>query len=66
MEERHLILRKLLSEMHAAFPGISECTHNKLKRKKNEREREKENTERKKETLRKENWQRYEGAKTKL
>lgn len=52
--------------MHAAFPGISECTHNKLKRKKNEREREKENTERKKETLRKENWQRYEGAKTKL
>lgn len=46
MEERHLILRKLLSEMHGAFPGISECTHNKLKKKM--KEREKENTERKK------------------
>lgn len=62
MEERHLILRKLLSEMHGAFPGISECTHNKLKKKKRERERK----YRKKETVRKENWQRYERAKTKL
>lgn len=48
MEERHLILRKLLSEMHGAFPGISECTHNKLK-KKNKRKRERERKYRKKE-----------------
>lgn len=51
MEERHLILRKLLSEMHAAFPGISECTHNKLKRKKNERERERKKIQKERKKL---------------
>lgn len=54
MEERHSILRKLLSEMLVVFPGISECTHRKLKKNMRERERK----YRKKGTIRKENWQR--------